>query len=92
MWEFVEKIGEKSQCQIMCENVNYYDLSEEEKIHILSTVLDENYEVYKRGIEDTIEIMIYNRELRVYYDEEQDDYRNIINFWNDVVVEELATS
>ena len=71
MWSLIVRNGNKSKCKNMCKNVNYYDLSEEERIHILNLVLDENCEIYKRKVEDTIEVMIYNRELRVYFDEEQ---------------------
>lgn len=90
MWEFVKNIGDKSKINNMYNNVNYYDLSEGEKIHILSNVLDENYEIYKRTTEDVTEIMVYDTILNNYYDEEQDDYCNLLNFWNEVVIEELA--
>ena len=90
MWEYVQRKSANRKPSNVNESVNYFDLSEEDKVDILNSVLGDTYEIYKRNVADTIEIMVYNAELKAYHDEEQFGYLNIINFWNDVVVEKVS--
>ena len=88
MWEYVKRNSASKEPSN--KSLNYYELSEVEKINVLNSVLGDTYEIYKRKVADTIEVMVYDRELNVYYDEEQFGYLNIINFWNDVVVAKVS--
>lgn len=90
MWRYVNNTNSTKQLNNVVGNMNFYDVEVEDKIHILTTVLSSNYEVYIRDVEDVIEIMVYDRELNNYYDEEQGGYNNIINFWEETVVPRLA--
>jgi hypothetical protein len=72
------------------QNVNYYELTATERIHILDYVLTENYEIYTRDVEDYVEVMVYDKLLCDYYDEEQSGRLNLFNFWGNVVCGKLA--
>jgi len=68
--------------------VSYYDLSATDIILGLCYMLNSDYDVYfdfsKSGI---IGVMVHNRTLCLYYDDEQDGFCNLANLWAEVVVD-----
>jgi hypothetical protein len=64
-------------------NVNYYELTTEERTDVLMAVLDsKHYEVYQRSGGD---ICVYNLTFEEFYEENGDGTNNLILFWNEVV-------
>jgi hypothetical protein len=75
--------SEKRKTLEEIKNLNYYELTQEERLDVLMTILDgEHYEVYQRSNGD---ICVYNLMYEDFYTENGDGVNNLILFWNEVV-------
>jgi hypothetical protein len=83
MWKMVDRTSLEGNEQDS-EEYDYYKLDVEKRIHILNSKLKDNYEIYVRETDGTQEIMVYDTVLCDFYTEEQDDYRNLIVFWESI--------
>lgn len=76
-------VSEKRKTLEEIKNLNYYELTQEERLDVLMTVLDSKYyEVHQRSNGD---IWVYNLTYEEFYTENSDGVNNLILFWNEVV-------
>jgi DNA-directed RNA polymerase beta' subunit len=76
-------VSEKRKTLEEIKNVNYHELTTEERLDVLMAVLDsEHYEVYQRGNGD---ICAYNLTYEEFYTENSNGTNNLILFWSEVV-------
>jgi hypothetical protein len=88
MWKMVDRTS-VGVIDDSINNLSYYDLDVENRVHILNSKLKDNYEIYVREEEDTYELMVYDMVLCDFYTEEQEGYRNLVVFWESLFIPTL---
>jgi len=71
--------------ELKVHNFDYYDLSPQERIHILDCLLDDSFEIYFRN--DTNEIMLYNLITGEYIDNNQEAECDLQTIWQCLILE-----